>query len=38
VDIAPSPAEILGLAASSLAEIPAADLRQLTQRIEERER
>ena len=33
VDIAPHPAEILALAAASLADIPAADLSSLTRRL-----
>lgn len=37
VDIAPQPAEILALAAASLAGVPAADLRSLTRRLEEPE-
>jgi hypothetical protein len=38
VDIAPSPAQILALAAASFADIPASDLRQLTRKLEEPER
>jgi hypothetical protein len=38
VDIAPAPAEILALAAASLAEIPASDLGQLTRKLRESER
>lgn len=37
VDIAPPPAEILALAAASLADIPAAELRSLTRRLKEPE-
>jgi hypothetical protein len=37
VDIAPTPAEILALAAASFADIPAAELRSLTRRLEEPE-
>jgi hypothetical protein len=37
VDIAPNPAEILALAAASLADIPAADLSSLTRRLQEPE-
>jgi hypothetical protein len=37
VDIAPNPAEILALAAASLADIPAADLGSLTRRPQEPE-
>jgi hypothetical protein len=37
VDIAPHPAEILALAAASLADIPAVELRSLTRRLEESE-
>lgn len=38
VDIAPGPAAILALAAASLADIPAADLRSLTWKLQEPER
>lgn len=38
VDIAPSPADILALAAASLADVPASDLRLLTQRLRQTER
>ena len=38
VDIAPDPADILALASASLAEVPLADLRLLTQRLRETER
>jgi hypothetical protein len=38
VDIAPGPAEILALAAASLAEIPASDLGLLTRKLTEPER
>ena len=38
VDIAPAPAEILALAAASLADIPASDLRLLTRRLKEPDR
>jgi hypothetical protein len=34
VDIAPSPKDIIALAAASLADIPDADLRSLTRRLE----
>jgi len=37
VDIAPHPSEILALAAASFADMPAADLRSLTRRLEEPE-
>jgi hypothetical protein len=37
VDIAPTPAEILALATASFADVPAADLRSLTRRLEEPE-
>jgi hypothetical protein len=37
VDIAPNPAEILALAAASFADIPAADVRALTRRLQEPE-
>ena len=37
VDIAPSPAEILALATASLTDIPAAELRSLTRRLQEPE-
>jgi len=37
VDIAPNPAEILALAAASLADIPAAELSSLTRRLQEPE-
>lgn len=37
VDIAPNPAEILALAAASLADIPAAERRSLTRRLQEPE-
>jgi len=37
VDIAPHPTEILALAAASFADMPAADLRSLTRRLEEPE-
>jgi molybdopterin converting factor small subunit len=37
VDIAPSPTEILALATASLADVPAAELRSLTRRLEEPE-
>jgi hypothetical protein len=37
VDIAPNPAEILALATASLADIPAAELRSLTRRLQEPE-
>jgi predicted RNase H-like HicB family nuclease len=37
IDIAPNPAEILALAVASFADIPAAELRSLTQRLEEPE-
>jgi hypothetical protein len=37
VDIAPNSAEILALAAASLADIPAADLGSLTRRLQEPE-
>lgn len=35
VDIAPGPAEILTLAAASLADVPASDLRLLTRKLKE---
>jgi len=38
VDIAPSPAEILALAAASLADVPASDRRLLTRKLTEPER
>jgi hypothetical protein len=38
VDIAPAPTEILALAAASLADIPAPDLRLLTRKLKEPER
>lgn len=38
VDIAPSPAEVLALAAASLAGVPAADRRVLTRKLVEPER
>src|SRR6185295_9176350 len=38
VDIAPAPAEILALAAASLADVPASDLRLLTRRLKAPER
>lgn len=38
VDIAPSPAAILALAAASLADVPAADLSSLTRKLQEPER
>jgi hypothetical protein len=38
VDIAPGPADILALASASLADVPASDLRSLTQRLTEKER
>jgi len=38
VDIAPGPAEVLALAAASLAEIPASDLGLLTRKLTEPER
>jgi len=38
VDIAPAPAEILALAAASLADVPASELRLLTGRLKEPER
>lgn len=38
VDIAPAPTEILALAAASLADVPAADLRVLTRKLREPER
>jgi hypothetical protein len=37
VDIAPNPAEILALAAASLTDIPAAELRSLTRKLQEPE-
>jgi hypothetical protein len=37
VDIAPAPTEILALAAASLADIPASDLRLLTRKLQEPE-
>lgn len=37
VDIAPTPAEILALAAASLADVPASDLRLLTRTLKEPE-
>jgi len=37
VDIAPSPMEILALAAASFADVPAAELPLLTRRLEEPE-
>lgn len=37
VDIAPTPAEILALAVASLAEVPASDLPELNQRLQEPE-
>jgi len=37
IDIAPNPAEILALAAASLADIPAAELRSLTPKLQEPE-
>jgi molybdopterin converting factor small subunit len=37
VDIAPNPEEILALATASLADIPAAELRSLTRKLQERE-
>jgi hypothetical protein len=38
VDIAPAPAEIIALAAASLADIPASDLRSLTRKLTEPDR
>jgi hypothetical protein len=38
VDIAPGPSEILALAAASLADVPAAELRGLTRKLKETER
>ena len=38
VDIAPSPAEILALAAASFADVPPADRRLLTRKLTEPER
>ncbi len=38
VDIAPGPTEILALAAASLADVPASDLRLLTRKLKESER
>lgn len=35
IDIAPSPAEIIGLAAASLADVPASDRRLLTRKLVE---
>jgi hypothetical protein len=35
VDIAPNPAEILALAAASLADVSASDLRSLTRKLQE---
>lgn len=37
VDIAPNPAEILALAAASLADVPAEELRSLTRKLQEPE-
>ena len=37
VDITPGPAEILALAAASLADVPAADRRSLTRKLKEPE-
>lgn len=37
VDIAPGPAEILALAAASLVDIPASDVRLLTRKLKEPE-
>jgi hypothetical protein len=37
VDIAPTPVEILALAAASLADIPPAELRSLTRKLQEPE-
>jgi len=38
VDIAPTPAAILALAATSLADIPASERNRLTRKLEEQER
>jgi len=38
VDIAPAPTEVLALAAASLADIPASDLRLLTRKLTEPDR
>lgn len=38
VDIAPNPAEILALAAASLTDLPAAEMRKLTRKLREPER
>ena len=38
VDIAPSPSDILAMAAASLADVPASDLRLLTRTLRETER
>lgn len=38
VDIAPGPSDILALAAASLADVSASDLRTLTRRLRESER
>lgn len=38
VDIAPGPADVLALAAASLADVPAPDLRVLTRKLRESER
>ncbi len=38
VDIAPAPNEILALATASLADVPAADARQLLRKLKDRER
>jgi hypothetical protein len=35
VDIAPSPAEILGMAQASVADLPVADLREITRKLKE---
>lgn len=38
VDIAPGPAEIIALAAASLADVPASDFRLLTRKLKEPEK
>jgi len=38
VDIAPNPAEILALAAASLEDVPAIEMRKLTRKLRESER
>lgn len=38
VDIAPSPSDILGFAAASLADVPTAELRALTRKLKSDDR